>query len=134
MPYIEAKLSIELNDSQKDELEAKLANVVSSAFSKPNAYIMTNIEDEKSLYMGGKKVEKGAYIEVKALGTVAKPSCQTATKEICDAFPEAKILMITAVGQQKNVITALENGAKDFMTKPFTQERLVETLKRLVEV
>jgi len=57
-----------------------------------------------------------------------------ATKEICDAFPEAKILMITAVGQQKNVITALENGAKDFMTKPFTQERLVETLKRLVEV
>lgn len=57
-----------------------------------------------------------------------------ATKEICEAFPEAKILMVTAVGQQKNVITALENGAKDFMTKPFTQERLVETLKRLVEV
>lgn len=84
MPYIEAKLSIELNDSQKDELQAKLVQAVSSAFSKPNAYIMTNIEDEKSLYMGGKKVEKGAYIEVKVLGTVAKPSCQTATKEICE--------------------------------------------------
>ena len=84
MPYIEAKLSIELNDSQKDELQAKLAQVVSSAFSKPNAYIMTNIEDEKSLYMGEAKVEKGAYVEVKALGTVAKPSCQTATKTICD--------------------------------------------------
>ena len=84
MPYIEAKLSIELNDSQKDELQAKLVQAVSSAFSKPNAYIMTNIEDEKSLYMGGKKVEKGAYIEVKALGTVTKPSCQTATKTICD--------------------------------------------------
>ena len=48
MPYIEAKLSIELNDSQKDELQAKLAQAVSSAFSKPNAYIMTNIEDEKT--------------------------------------------------------------------------------------
>ena len=84
MPYIEAKLSIELNDSQKDELQAKLANAVSSAFAKPNAYIMTNIEDEKSLYMGGKKVEKGAYIEVKAFGTVAKSSYQTATKTICD--------------------------------------------------
>lgn len=84
MPYIEAKLSIELNDNQKDELQAKLVQAVSSAFSKPNAYIMTNIEDEKSLYMGGKKVEKGAYIEVKALGSVAKLSCQTATKEICD--------------------------------------------------
>ena len=62
MPYIEAKLSIELNDSQKDELQTKLANAVSSAFSKPNAYIMANIEDEKSLCMGGKKVEKGAFL------------------------------------------------------------------------
>ena len=65
MPYIEAKLSIELNDSQKDELQAKLANAVSSAFSKPNAYIMTNIEDEKSLYMGGKKVEKVLILKLK---------------------------------------------------------------------
>ena len=63
MPYIEAKLSIELNDSQKDELQAKLVQAVSSAFSKQNAYIMTNIEDEKSLYMGGKKVigKNGEY-------------------------------------------------------------------------
>lgn len=45
---------------------------------------MTNIEDAKSLYTGEAKAEKGAYIEVKALGTVAKPSCQTATKTICD--------------------------------------------------
>ena len=35
MPYIEAKLSIELNDSQKDELQAKLGNAVSSAFANP---------------------------------------------------------------------------------------------------
>jgi len=86
MPYIEAKLSIKLDENQKDELQAKLANAVSSAFSKPNAYIMTNIEDEKSLYMGGAKVEKGAYIVVKCLGSVAKPSCQAATKEICDTL------------------------------------------------
>ena len=84
MPYIEAKLSIELNDSQKDELQAKLANAVSLAFSKPNAYIMTNIEDEKSLYMGEAKVEKGAYIVVRSLGSISKPSCQNATKEICE--------------------------------------------------
>ena len=65
MPYIEAKLSIELNDSQKDELQAKLANAVSLAFSKPNAYIMTNIEDEKSLYMGGKKLKKVLILKLK---------------------------------------------------------------------
>ena len=84
MPYIEAKLSIKLNDNQKDELQAKLSNVVSSAFSKPSAYIMTNIEDSAVLYMGGKRVEKGAYIEIKSFGSAPKPSCQIATKEICE--------------------------------------------------
>jgi len=83
MPYIEAKLSIKLDDNQKEQLQAKLANAVSSAFSKPKTYIMTNIEDAKSLYMGGNKVEKGAYILVRSLGSVSKLPCQSATKEIC---------------------------------------------------
>ena len=84
MPYIEAKLSIKLDDVQKDNLQKELANAVSSAFSKPKSYIMTNIEDLKSLYMGDKKVEKGAYILVRSLGSISKNSCQNATKEICE--------------------------------------------------
>lgn len=84
MPYIEAKLTIKLDDSQKDDLQKKLADAVSSAFSKPKSYIMTNIEDLKSIYMGEKKAEKGAYILVRSLGSISKPSCQKATKEICD--------------------------------------------------
>ena len=84
MPYIEAKLSIKLDEVQKDNLQKELSNTVSSAFSKPKSYIMTNIEDSKSLYMGEEKLEKGAYIIVKALGSVSKPACQNATKEICD--------------------------------------------------
>ena len=84
MPYIEAKLSIELNNDEKNQLQIKLADVVSSAFSKPKSYIMTNIEDSKSLYMSGEKIENGAYIIVRALGAVQKQSCQLATKEICN--------------------------------------------------
>ena len=86
MPYIEAKLSIKLDDNKKDEIQTKLTEVVSSAFSKPKLYIMTNIEDSKSLYMGGEKIEKGAYIIVRALGSVSKQSCQAATKEICNVL------------------------------------------------
>ena len=84
MPYIEAKFSVKLDESQKDDLQKKLANAVSSAFSKPKSYIMTNIEDDKSLFMGGNNVEKGAYIVIRSLGSIAKSSCQAATKEICD--------------------------------------------------
>lgn len=42
-----------------------------------------------------------------------------AVKAITPEFPEAKIVMITALGQQRLIREALENGAKDFITKPF---------------
>lgn len=83
MPYIEAKLSVKLDDDKKDELQGKLTDAVSSAFSKPKAYIMTNIEDGKSLYMGGAKAEGSAYILVRCLGSTSRQSCEMATKEIC---------------------------------------------------
>lgn len=86
MPYIEAKFSLKLDENQKNNVQKKLADAVSSAFSKPKSYIMTNIEDGKSLYMGGNKVENGAYIVVRSLGSVSKSSCQVATKEICDTL------------------------------------------------
>lgn len=84
MPYIRAKLSIKLDEIQKDNLWKELSNTVSSAFSKPKSYIMTNIEDAKSLYMGEVKAKKCAYIVVRSLGSISKPSCQNATKEICE--------------------------------------------------
>ena len=84
MPYIEAKFSVKLDESQKDDLQKKLADAVSSAFSKPKAYIMANIEDSASLYMAGEKVEKGAYISIRLLGSASKSACQMSTKNICD--------------------------------------------------
>ena len=86
MPYIEAKLSLKLNDSQKDDLQKKLSDVISSAFSKPKNYIMVNIEDSKSIYMSENKLEKGAYILIRSLGSISKPASQTATKDICDVL------------------------------------------------
>ncbi len=83
MPYIEAKLSIKLDENQKNELQTKLADAVSSAFSKPAAYIMTNIEDGKSLYMAKKKLEKGAYISIRLVGNASKSACQILTGDIC---------------------------------------------------
>lgn len=84
MPYIDAKLSVKLDENQKDELQSKLTNVVSAAFSKPKAYIMSNIEDDKSLYMADKKLDKGAYISVSLLGSTSRQACQVLTQNICD--------------------------------------------------
>lgn len=83
MPYIEAKLSIKLDETQKNDLQMKLTDAVSLAFSKPKAYIMAEIDDEKALYMAEKKLDKGAYISISLLGSAAKSSCQTLSNNIC---------------------------------------------------
>ena len=83
MPYTQARLTLELNETQKNDLQSKLTNAVSSAFSKPTAYIMTEIADNCSLYMAGNKLNKGAYISVSLLGTTTKQACEGLTQQIC---------------------------------------------------
>ena len=83
MPYIEAKMSIKLDEHQKDDLQKKLTSAVSVAFGKPKASIMACFEDNKSLYMAERKLEKGAYIAISLLGSASKSACLGLTAEIC---------------------------------------------------
>ena len=73
-----------MDERQKDDLQKKLTGAVSVAFGKPKAYNMANIEDNKSLYMGERKLDKGAYIAIRLLGSASKSACQGLTGEICD--------------------------------------------------
>lgn len=56
-----------------------------------------------------------------------------ATKEIIKDDPNAKICIVTALGQQRVILQALKNGAKDFITKPFERERLETTIRQMIE-
>ena len=47
-----------------------------------------------------------------------------AVKEIIPAHPDANIIMMTALGQQRIIVDAIEAGAKDFITKPFEKNQL----------
>jgi phenylpyruvate tautomerase PptA (4-oxalocrotonate tautomerase family) len=83
MPYIELKSSVKMDENKKNSLQIKLTSAVSTALSKPEMYIMTNIEEPTSLFMGGGKIEKGAYVSVSLLGSTTKSVCQNLTKNIC---------------------------------------------------
>lgn len=43
----------------------------------------------------------------------------------------AKVIMCSAMGQQAMVVDAIKGGAKDFIVKPFTKERVAEALNKL---
>ncbi len=56
----------------------------------------------------------------------------TAIKEIMQTNPEAKIVVVSAMGQKSLVIEALSSGAKDFIVKPFQPERILDAVKKVL--
>jgi two-component system, chemotaxis family, chemotaxis protein CheY len=55
-----------------------------------------------------------------------------AVREIKHEFPEAKVVMCSAMGQQKIVVEAIEAGAKDFIVKPFDEYRVLDAINRVL--
>ncbi|RJQ55151.1 MAG: response regulator [Actinobacteria bacterium] len=53
-----------------------------------------------------------------------------ALKRIRDADPSAKVLMVSAMGQQKLILEALEAGASDFIVKPFQPTKVLEIVHK----
>jgi two-component system chemotaxis response regulator CheY len=42
----------------------------------------------------------------------------------------AKIIMVSAMGQKEMVLEAIQEGAIDFIVKPFTADKLIETINK----
>ena len=52
-----------------------------------------------------------------------------AVERIIRQTPEAKIVMVSSVGYQENILAALQKGAKHFVQKPVKPEVLYEILR-----
>jgi two-component system chemotaxis response regulator CheY len=51
-----------------------------------------------------------------------------ATKEIIKIDPKARIVMCSALGQEALVIESIAAGAKDFIVKPFSAEKVLKVI------
>lgn len=56
----------------------------------------------------------------------------TAVREIRKQFPNANIIMCTAMGQKNMVMEAVTAGAKDFIVKPFQPEKVLEAVQKII--
>lgn len=54
-------------------------------------------------------------------------------ERLIEYSPEMKIVMCSAMGQKPIVKDALEKGARDFIVKPFTSSKVLETIKKVIE-
>ncbi|NLL77479.1 MAG: response regulator [Clostridiales bacterium] len=57
-----------------------------------------------------------------------------ALKLIRKADPKAKVVMVSAMGQEPMVKEAVLNGARTFIVKPFKEEHVIGTIKKLLEI
>ena len=84
---------------------------------------------------GLKAVEK--YSETKpdlVLMDITMPEMDgiQALKKIKELDSGATVIMCSAMGQQAMVIEAIQNGAKDFIVKPFQADRVLEAVKKVI--
>ncbi|MBA7594795.1 MAG: response regulator [Candidatus Cloacimonadota bacterium] len=56
-----------------------------------------------------------------------------AVEEIVNYDSNAKILIVSAMGQQSLVVEAIQKGAKDYIIKPFQPSRVLEAVERVLK-
>ena len=84
---------------------------------------------------GAKGVEK--YGELKpdlVLMDITMPEMDglQALKSIMSSDGNTKVIICSAMAQQSMVIESIQNGAKDFIVKPFQADRVLEAVKKVV--
>ncbi len=85
MPFIDSKISVKVTEEKKEIIKAEFGKLM-SVLGKSETYLMVGIEDGYSLWMGGKKLEKGAYVSVSLLGNAPSASYEKLTEAICSLF------------------------------------------------
>jgi len=65
--------------------------------------------------------------------TMPEMSGLDALRVIREKDPSARVLIVSAMGQQKMIVEALESGAMDFLVKPFQPTKVLETVKKCLQ-
>ena len=55
-----------------------------------------------------------------------------ALQDIMAEDPRARVVMVSALGQDSLVLEAVEAGARDFIVKPFKEEKVIEVIRRVM--
>lgn len=106
MPFIDSKIAGKVSDAQKESIKTKLGQAV-SIVNKPESFLMVGILDEYDLFMGGKKLDKGAYVEVSLYGSASSSAYDKMTGEICRIYEEE-------LGIPGNAVYVTYHGVNDW--------------------
>lgn len=87
MPYINLNITRKLTPEMKEEIKKELGKEL-ECLSKPERWLMIDIEDDKDIWFAGKKLEDGAFVDVRLFGDAGKSSYEKMTSMLCDHLLE----------------------------------------------
>ena len=80
MPFIDLKIAGVVPAEKKESVKA--------ALHKTETYLMVGIADNYDLWMGGRRLERGAYAAVSLFGSAAPADCEEMTARVCRILNE----------------------------------------------
>lgn len=87
MPFIDSKVTVKISEAQKEEIKSELGRLITT-LNKSETYLMVGIEDAYDLWLGGKKLDRGAYVAVSLYGNAPKEAYDRLTGQICALLEE----------------------------------------------
>lgn len=85
MPFIDSKITGPVTPDKKEAIKSALGQSINT-LHKSESYLMVGIEDNYDLWMGGKKLEKGAYVSVSLFGSASSDAYNKLTSQICGIY------------------------------------------------
>lgn len=87
MPFIDAKITVPVTPEGKEEIKSALGRLIGTLHKSEN-YLMVGIADNYDLWLGGKKLDKGAYVAVSLYGHADRRDYNALTAQICALFAD----------------------------------------------
>lgn len=106
MPYIDSKITLKVSEEKKETIKAELGQAV-SVLGKPESFLMVGFDDEYCLYMGGSRLEKGAFVGISLFGNASSAACEKMTAEICRIYEQQ-------LGIPQDHVYVTYNGIRDW--------------------
>ena len=87
MPFIQVNVSQALKDAQKEQLKAKLGELITLIPGKTEAVTMVDIADKRTIYKNGEPID-GGFIEVRLYGPAGQASKEAMTEAVFAAMEQ----------------------------------------------
>ena len=110
-----------------------MRKMLSDIFAKGGHQVIGQAENAKQAVTLYKKLKPDLVTLDIVMPEVDGMDSMKAIEEILALDKRAKIVMVSAMGQQELVVQSIRAGAKDFIVKPFEPEQVTEAVRRLLE-